>query len=409
MNARRLLPVLLLLFVGSGCAALIYEIVWFQLLQLVIGSSAVSLGVLLGTFMGGMCLGSLALPRLVSARHHPLRVYACLELGIGIIGITVLLAMPLVGGLYTAWAGSGLVGILLRGVAAGVCLVPPTLLMGATLPAIARWVETTPEGVSWLGFFYGGNIGGAVLGSLLAGFYLLRVYDGATATYVAAALNLTVALLALALAKATPHEAIAPAPEKVERAHGSWAVYVAIALSGMTALAAEVIWTRILSLLFGATVYTFSLILTVFLVGLGIGSSGGAALARSVRRPRVAFGWCQMLLCGAMAWAAYMLTESLPYWPINPSLSGDPWINLQLDVVRCLWAVLPAAILWGASFPLALASVASPGQDPAQLVGGVYAANTVGAIVGSLGASLILVAWIGSQHAQQLLIAICGV
>src|SRR2546426_9701357 len=85
------------------------------------------------------------------------------------------------------------------------------------------------------------------------------------------------------------------------------------------------------------------------------------------------------------------------------------WINLQLDVVRCLWAVLPAAILWGASFPLALVSVASPGQDPAQLVGGVYAANTVGAIVGSLGASLILVAWIGSQHAQQLLIAICGV
>src|SRR5439155_9231993 len=229
---RRFLPVLLLLFIGSGCAGLIYEIVWFQLLQLVIGSSAVSLGVLLGTFMGGMCLGSLALPRLVSARHHPLRVYACLELGIGIIGITVLLAMPLVGGLYTAWAGSGLVGILLRGVAAGVCLVPPTLLMGATLPAIARWVETTPEGVSWLGFFYGGNIGGAVLGSLLAGFYLLRVYDGATATYVAATLNLTGALLALALARATPHEAIAPAPEKVERAHGSWAVYVAIALSG---------------------------------------------------------------------------------------------------------------------------------------------------------------------------------
>jgi spermidine synthase len=409
MNARRLLPVLLLLFVGSGCAALIYEIVWFQLLQLVIGSSAVSLGVLLGTFMGGMCLGSLALPRVVSARHHPLRVYACLELGIGFIGIMVLLAMPLVGGLYTAWAGSGLVGILLRGVAAAVCLVPPTLLMGATLPAIARWVETTPEGVSWLGFFYGGNIGGAVLGSLLAGFYLLRVYDSATATYVAVALNLTVALLALALARATPHEAVAREPENVGRARGSWAVYVTIAISGMTALAAEVIWTRLLSLLFGATVYTFSLILTVFLVGLGIGSSLGAALARSVARPRIALGWCQMLLCGAVAWAAYMLTQSLPYWPINPSLSADPWINLQLDVVRCLWAVLPAAVLWGASFPLALASVASRGQDPARLVGGVYAANTVGAIVGSLGASLILVAWIGSQHAQQLLIAMCGI
>ena len=88
-----------------------------------------------------------------------------------------------------AWAGSGVIGILLRGLAAAVCLLPPTLLMGATLPAISRWVESTPEGVSWLGFFYGGNIAGGVLGSLLAGFYLLRVYDMAIATYVAVALN----------------------------------------------------------------------------------------------------------------------------------------------------------------------------------------------------------------------------
>ena len=76
MTARRYLPALLLLFVGSGCAALIYEVVWFQLLQLTIGSSAVSLGVLLGTFMGGMCLGSILLPRWISASHHPLKVYA---------------------------------------------------------------------------------------------------------------------------------------------------------------------------------------------------------------------------------------------------------------------------------------------------------------------------------------------
>src|SRR5215510_1667284 len=92
--ARPFLPLLLLLFAGSGCSALIYEIVWFQLLQLVIGSTAVSLGVLLGTFMGGMCLGSIALPRLIPARRHPLRVYAVLELGIGVIGVAVLFAMP---------------------------------------------------------------------------------------------------------------------------------------------------------------------------------------------------------------------------------------------------------------------------------------------------------------------------
>src|SRR6266478_9473700 len=94
----RILPALLALFVCSGCAALIYEVVWFQLLELVIGVSAVSMGVLLGTFMGGMCLGSLALPRLIPSRAHPLRVYAALELGIGAFGLLLLYGVPLIGG-----------------------------------------------------------------------------------------------------------------------------------------------------------------------------------------------------------------------------------------------------------------------------------------------------------------------
>jgi spermidine synthase len=407
MTARRFLPAMLLLFVGSGCAALIYEIVWFQLLQLVIGSSAVSLGVLLGTFMGGMCLGSLLLPRWIGAQHHPLRVYAYLELGIGAIGLLVLFVVPLIGGAYTAWAPSGVAGIMVRAMAAAICLLPPTLLMGATLPAIARWVETTPEGVSWLGFFYGGNIAGAVVGSLLAGFYLLRVHDMLIATFAAVALNIAVAAIALVIARSAPYTPAVAASATAAQAKGAWAIYVAIGISGATALAAEVIWTRILSLLYGGTVYTFSLILAVFLLGLGIGSSVGSALARGVERPRVALAWCQMLLAGAIAWASYMLTESLPYWPIDPSMSKSPWYTFQLDLVRSLWAMLPGAILWGASFPLALASVAAGRQDPARLVGGVYAANTVGAIVGSLGASLLLVIWLGSQHAQQLLIVLC--
>ncbi len=197
---HRLLPLLLLLFFGSGCAALIYEVVWLQLLQLVIGSTAVSLGVLLGTFMGGMCLGSLLLPRLVSVGRHPLRVYALLEVGIAAIGLMVLFGMPYVEQVYVRYAGFGPMGILLRGAVAGVCLLPPTLLMGATLPAIARWVETGPEGVSWLGFFYSGNIAGAVFGCLLTGFYLLRVHDAAIATYGAVALNMSVAAIAMALA-----------------------------------------------------------------------------------------------------------------------------------------------------------------------------------------------------------------
>ena len=107
---RKYLPVMLLLFVGSGCAALIYEVVWFQLLQLVIGSSSVSLGVLLGTFMGGMCLGSYLLPRYVGGEHHPLKIYAFLELGIGLMGLILLFGMPLVNGIYV-WIGGGHIAV----------------------------------------------------------------------------------------------------------------------------------------------------------------------------------------------------------------------------------------------------------------------------------------------------------
>jgi len=406
---QRFLPLLLLLFVGSGCAALIYEVVWFQLLELVIGSSAVSLGVLLGTFMGGMCLGSFLLPRFVSRSVHPLKVYAFMELGIGAIALILLFGMPLIEGVYTSWAGTGPFSLVVRSVISAICLLPPTLLMGATLPAISRWVETTSDGISWLGFFYGGNIAGAVIGSLAAGFYLLRVHDSSFATFVAAAINAGVALLALATASQAPYE-----PLSMDASAGGLhprhsTVYVAIAFSGMTALAAEVIWTRLLSLLFGATVYAFSLILAVFLIGLGIGSGIGSIVGKSMKQPRLALGFCQFLLCAAIAWTAYALTRSLPYWPIDVTLSGDPWIKLQIDIVRALWAVLPPAILWGASFPLALASVASDGQDPGELVGGVYAANTVGAIIGSLGASLFLVYKMGTQHSQQVLLGLSAV
>ena len=417
--SARALPIVVLLFFGSGAAALVYEIVWLQLLELFVGSSAVSVGVLLGTFMGGMCLGSLLLPRLVSARRHPLRVYAALELAIGVLGIVLLFAMPLVGRVYTAWGGYGLGGFLLRGLVAALCLLPPTVAMGATLPAVARWVESTPRGVAWLGVFYAGNIAGAMFGCLLAGFYLLRVHDMATATYVAAALNVEVAALAFVLASATASRTEAAAvtneagagPRGPEPAglRGSGVVYLAIALSGFCALAAEVVWTRLLAMLLGATVYTFAIILAVYLLGLGIGSVLGSIAARGVANARAALGWCQLASVACVAWSAAILTQSLPYWPINVSISRSMWFNFQLDLVRALWAILPAPILWGASFPLALAAVARPGRDSGRLVGGVYAANTLGAIVGALGASLLLIAWIGTRRSQQVLMAAAAV
>jgi spermidine synthase len=403
VEAARFLPSLLLLLAGSGCSALIYEIVWYQLLQLAIGSTAVSLGVLLATFMGGLCIGSAGLPRLRGLRQHPLRIYGALEVGIAMCAILVLLGIPYINRVYIAGAEHGLPSMLLRGFVSAVCLLPPTVLMGASLPAIARWIESTPRGVAWWGWLYGANTAGAVFGCLFAGFYLLRVYDIATATYVSAAINLAVAAISFGLAGMLPHRTVEEsAGYQVDRVASRWTIYVTIAISGACALGAEVIWTRLMGMMMGATVYVFSIILGVFLAGLAIGSGAGSWLARSAVSARLALGACQTLLTLGIAWTAWAIADSLPYW--RPLLTTSPWRTLGLDLARCLWAVLPPTILWGASFPLALKAVAAPGEDSGRLVGGIYAANTLGAIGGALGISLVLIPWVGTQQSQRVLL-----
>jgi len=278
---------MILLFIGSGCAALVYEVVWFQMLQLVIGSTGLSLGVLLGAFMGGMCLGSLLLPRYVPMDRHPLRVYAFLELAIAGVAIVLLGLIPLVSSAYVLVVPAGSASVFFRALLAGILLLPPTILMGATLPAIARYVEATPRGVSWMGFFYGGNIAGAVVGCLFAGFYLLREYDIVVATFAGVGIDVVVAGLALYLARLGGAERSVRADVEAPRITGGpyRTILFAIGLSGFVALGSEVVWTRLMSLMLGATTYTFSIILAVFLAALGIGSSFGSYLARHSPNP----------------------------------------------------------------------------------------------------------------------------
>ena len=134
-------------------------------------------------------------------------IYAALEAGTALFGVLALIEIPAISRVYVAGAEHGLPGIVLRGIIAAVCLLPPTILMGASLPAIVRWIESNPRGVAWWGLLYGGNTLGAVAGCLLAGFWLLRIYDTYTATYLAAAINLLVALASFALAatSGSPH------------------------------------------------------------------------------------------------------------------------------------------------------------------------------------------------------------
>jgi spermidine synthase len=384
--------VLLILFAATGCAALIYEIVWLQMLELVIGSTAVSIAALLGTFMGGMCLGSLFLPRAVPVRWHPLKVYAALELLAAFFGIAVLHFLP--------WIQQG--GALQRGLLCALCLLGPTLPMGATLPVVSRFVKSA-------GPFYAANIAGGVAGCFVAGFWLLRVFDMAVASYAAAGINLVVAGIAFAIAAKAPYEAPEPTPAAAgaqqQRAFG---VYSVIAFSGLTALGAEVLWTRLLALTLGPTVYTFSIILGVFLIGLGLGSAAGSLVAKRASDSRLPLAASQALLVLAIAWAGYMIAARLPYWDRNLSANANPWMVFGSDFLRSAAAILPAAILWGASFPLAMASAASGNRDAGRTVGEVYSANTLGAIVGAVAFSLWLVPQFGSRYAEGVLIALAG-
>lgn len=404
---------LLLLFAGSGCSALIYELVWFHLLRLVIGASAISLAALLVSFMGGLGLGGVALPALISPKRHPLRVYAGLELGIAAFGIVLPLLLPYVQLGYLTFTGYGFTGILVRAIVCTLCLLPPTILMGGTLPAIARWTTTTPLGVSRLGFCYGANIAGAVLGALATSFFILRLYDTLVATAVAVMINLAVAAVALYLAARHSHGSVETLESSAGRAPRRPVAYAAIGLSGLTALGAEVVWTRQLSLLFGATVYTFSLVLAVFLAGLGLGGFAGARMARRLQRPGFALGWCQWLLVLALPYSAVMITEQIPFWRATETFM--PWaleslpLGYVYDTFRCALAILPATMLWGASFPLALATAAEGRGESGRVVGTISAANTVGALVGTVFVSLLAIPYLGAHGAQQALIALAAV
>jgi spermidine synthase len=399
-----------LMFLASGCAALIYEIVWFHLLRLVIGASALSVGIVLASFMGGMFLGSLLFARLVSPARDPLRVYGFLEIGIGVCGLSMPLLLPTVRLIYVGLVGYGAVGVALRAVIAMVLLLPPTALMGATLPAIARRYPHGSRGMSDLASLYAANTVGAVVGCLLSAFYLLSVWDVWVATFFAAALNVGVGRYALGLGRGTPEPDVPAESAREAPAHEApripSVIYVGAALSGLTALAAQVVWTRLLTLLFGATVYAFAIILAVFLGGLGIGSALAARLIARGQSPLRALTWTQLGLVPAILSAGALLGWVLPY--ASPPSTAPPGALHVLHLLRAIDVILPAALLWGMSFPFALAAAGSGRGDTGRSSGYVYAANTGGAILGALGASFWAIPARGTQWTEQCLVVLAA-
>ncbi|HSL23451.1 MAG TPA: fused MFS/spermidine synthase [Vicinamibacterales bacterium] len=398
-----------LLYFISGATALIYEVVWTRLLTLELGHTVASASTVLAAFMGGLAVGASIVGRFTStlSPRTALRAYAAAEAAIGIFALLVpslvRLAHPLLSIAYADGSG-GAVFQLARLAAAIIVVSLPAAAMGATYPLIVRAARIESRTAASL---YATNTAGAALGALAAGFLLLPALGMFRASAVAVVGNLAVAGFAWRLV----------VPGGVEARHGTdrargaarqpaapVIALAAVALSGFAALLLEIAWTRTLAMVMGPTTYAFSSMVACFIVGLALGSAAATWLTRRTTR---AAAWLSIVLAlAALATAAALPAVDAALLDIARHASRPDARLASLLFIEIGWAVLlvsPAAVCFGAVFPLALSIAGASGSREAA---GLYAANTTGAIGGSLAAGLAVIPRFGLQTTFALAVAI---
>ncbi|HTN53970.1 MAG TPA: fused MFS/spermidine synthase [Anaeromyxobacter sp.] len=421
-----------LLFFLSGASGLIYEVTWARSLGLVFGASHLAVATVLAVYMGGQALGSVIFGPRADRSARPLRLYGLLELGAGLSALAFLALLAAYPRLYPPIARLGAESALylsaVRGLFAVAAMIVPTTLLGGTLPALTRLLSRRGSDLARpLARLYAVNTAGAVAGALAAGFLLLpRV--GVTATLLAGvAVSFAVGAAALLLQRraasgqASPEgagEGAGPAPGgegqgQVARLAGRLTV-LGIAASGFCALGYEVLWTRMLSFVVGTSVYSFTLILAAFLAGIGAGSQAFALLRRRVGSGRsavLAFGAIQVLV-GLSALAVTAAMRELPgiAFRLRSLLAwqGATEFGARLatsGAVSVAFMFVPAFFM-GLSFPAA-GAVRAAGERPAgETVGGLLAANTLGAILGTLVSGFALIHLLGIERSLQVLVLV---
>jgi len=414
-------PIIILLLFLSGISGLTYEVIWLRQLHLIFGVTAFALATMLAAFMAGLALGSYLFGRLADRVSSPLLVYALLELG---IGVYALLSPHLFAGLDNLYIAFGrhlghqhLLLDLLRTVGAFLIILLPTSFMGGTLPMISK-TAVRHEGEMGLkiGLLYGINTLGATLGAFLAGFFLIRLLGMQHTTWLAAAVNLLVALMAGGLALVLPPPAVAFAPAAPpEQAPGQaptpslrpW-VLLAFALSGFASLAYEVLWTRSLVYFLGLSTYAFTTMLTAFLIGIAAGSIIAARFIDRLRQRLLAFAVVEILI--AFFALALMPTINLMV-PASLSLGEifgrEAWwsvVGVRFTVALIL--MLPATLAMGATLPLVVRYYSDHLAILGRGLGAVYAVNTLGAILGSLAAGFVLIPLFGVRLSISLIVMV---
>jgi spermidine synthase len=398
-----------LLLLASGFCALVYQAAWLRLFRLTFGASTAASAAVLAIFMAGLGFGGWLLGRRADRHPSPLAFYAALEAGIAVsAGISPWL-LALAQGLYVSLGGSERMGLagstVVRLLLAALVLGVPTFLMGGTLPAMARAVERTADrGRRVVGLLYAVNTLGAVAGTLLTTFFALELLGIRKTLWIAALLNLLIALAARSLARALPSEAGAEtsAPESAEvveetaepgsAVRPGWLVPLAAALVGFAFLLMELVWYRMLGPLLGGSSYTFGLILAVALLGIGLGGLLYGAGERQRRPTLLAFAATCALEALLMALPFALGDRVAVLAALLRPLAGAGFLVLvgTWTAITAL-VVLPAAVVAGYQFPLLIGLLGAGRRQVGREVGITYAANTVGAIVGSIAGGFGLI------------------
>ncbi len=392
------------MFVLSGAAGLVFEVALQRSLTRAFGVSAFATSTVLAAWMAGLALGAVLFGRAADRSRSPLKLYAGLELGIAGVAVVMPFLVPAVvegfGSIANGAATNSpalLVGRLV--LAFGVTLVP-TLLMGGTLPAVARALASKEGEDSTLAGLYTANLVGAVLGAGLTAYLVMPALGLSKTMWLGASLNVLAALIGLWLARGRIEAVV----ERTEQAAARAPIELLAlsAWSGFATFAAEVTWFQLLGVVVGTSVYAFGLMLATFLVGLALGSAW-VARAKEVERGLV--GRAQIATAAAIA-------LTLPLWDRVPGMfamaapfATSFWSRELVRALACVELLLIPAAALGALFPLVL-RLSWRASSRGQSLGGLAAVNTIGAVLGSLLTGFVLLPLLGSRGVLVLVVVL---
>ncbi len=447
-----------LLFFLSGAAALIYQVAWVRSLTLIFGGSHLAVTVVLSVFMAGLAVGGYVIGRYADSVKKPLKLYSFLELGIALFALIFIALMKVYPPIYIFSVqindDSQLYIFLIRIFFSVAALIIPTTMMGGTLPLMTRFLSGQPDRIRGrLSFLYALNTFGAVTGAVLAGFVLLKYYSVSTALYTAMSINVLVGIAALVLQSRvrtlmdyenSVQKQNAPEPLKTSESAGPQQnrksgidtdkslptvnpsefmlpmrlVLWGIGVSGFCALGYEVLWTRVLSIIFGASVFSFTIVLAAFLSGIAMGSELYGILPkifrgknRGVRSSVVWFGIVQIVIgVSSLVASSYII-----YLPSGIVQLTDFFSKMDMDIfgirawasfsLAFMFMVVPAFFM-GVAFPLAGKAHVEYKRQVGSAVGEVLAYNTIGAILGAAVSGFLLIYFLGIERSLEIITAI---